>query len=146
MFDDRALPPPGHPMRRCALGLGLFAVLDLMFLHFHTVDAGSDVSGAIGSLNAPEARGTGSIVAGDRLIEILETVEDNKNAVLRVANSDTRYRVRPIASFTANGRQCRTFTLRRLGSTNARESLRTACRTPNGDWNVSKIPDPVSHP
>ena len=137
------------PYRRLwmlGMALGLFAILNVAALTMHSADAGPDISGALGTLNTDKARGQANILAGDRLIEILETVEDRKEVVVNTPKSAVQYMVRPIVSFSSNGYRCRTFTIRRFGSTSVRESYRTACRTPEGDWNISKIPDLITKP
>lgn len=133
-------------MRRSARCLARFAVMAILLMSSPPVGAGSDVSGAIGSLNTQKARGTPNVIAGGRMVEILETTEDQKDVVIKAPDSDVLYRVRPIATFTSNGHLCRTFTLRRLAAENVRESFRSACRTPSGDWTISKIPEPAKQP
>lgn len=121
--------------------IGGIAALAVATVHAPLVDAADyDYIGVFGALSSGQRSADTHVVAGARLVDVLEKSPDGEMVAWHNPETGISYQIRVLTSFTSGTETCRTFTVRRSAAESVRESHRTACRQANGIWNLSAFP------
>jgi len=143
MLPDRPLKDPRRVTEGLYLVIGALAALAIATVNVPRVDAADyDYIGVFGGISASQPTADVNVIAGNRLVDILEKTPDGERVNWRNPKTGIAYQIRVLATVVSGNDSCRTFAIRRIATHDVRESHRTACRLAKGVWKINAYPAP----
>ena len=140
---DRPLKNPHRIAQGLHVLIGALAALAIAMVNAPRVDAADyDYIGLFGGLSASQPSADVNVLAGSRLIDILEKTPDGERVNWRNPRTGIAYHIRVLTTVVSGNMSCRTFTIRRTADDGVRESHRTACRLADGVWKINAYSAP----
>jgi surface antigen len=138
---DRQFEDPRRVIDGLIILIGALAALAIGMVNAPPAGAANyDYIGVFGALSSSQRSADTNVVAGARLVDILEKSPDGETVAWHNPETGISYQIRVLTSFTTGTETCRTFTVRRNAAESVRESHRTACRQAKGIWKLNAIP------
>ncbi len=128
------------------ISIGALMALAIALVGAPKVNAADyDYIGLFGGLSAGHATADTNVVAGNRLVDILERTPDGMSVDWQNPETGVTYRIRVVTTVVSGNERCRTFSIRRAADDGIRESHRTACRLADGVWKINSYPATDEH-
>lgn len=138
---DRPLKIPRRAIECLYILIGALVALVVAMVNAPRVGAADyDYIGVFGAFSANQPTADGNVLAGNRLVDILEKTPDGRRVTWRNPKTGIAYQIHVLTTVVSGTENCRTFTIRRTADEDVRESHRTACRLAHGIWKINAYP------